>query len=102
MLPHCLQVIDLDGEVCLPTDLHCLIYRLQQLFTLGAQVGDVDATIPAYHLRNLDKLPCGGICIGRIDEGIGDAECSILHCFCHHAPHLLQFIGGGRAHVSSL
>src|SRR6266566_1991592 len=95
-------MIDFDGQASPPTDLHRFVNGLQQVIAFRAYMGDVDAPVAACHLRNLDQFPGGGVCVGRIDEGIGDAECTILHSLGHYAPHRLQFVRCGGAHLQPL
>ena len=61
-------------------------------------MGDVDAAESRRCLADFDDFIRTGICVRRVDEGVGGTEGAIFHGFGHDAVHGFHFVGGWLTH----
>ena len=92
-------MVDLDGNSAVAADLDRLVYGLEQVIGLGADVRDVNAAIGCHHFRQLDQVALADEIVGRVDQGRGQAEGAVFHRRANEPAHRLQLSVRWRALV---
>ncbi len=93
-----LEVVDFDRDVGALSDFDGFVQGLEKFVGLGPYVGDIDTARSCCCLADFDDFVCAGICVRRVDEGVGRAEGAVFHGFGHDAVHIFHFSGRRLAH----